>query len=1476
MITTSDKYKTAVSKSGRHFRLKIDIAGVEYTGIKNFKLKGGTNSLDQITFGDAVSSYIEFILTDVPQNTILKGRQAIPYIGLELDDGTVEWMKKGVYNLENPVRSGEFIKLTAYDNFALCYKGFFTGLSGNQKIADILQEQYQKIGIAYAGGADDVTYNVNSLQGLTIIEAISVLAAYCGKNAIMDKDGKLRLVWYTDAGLTISPSRFADPLEMDEEDTFINRLDCTIDEEHSVSAGTGVGIYFSCPGMTQERITVLYNRIKGFTYRAAKLNWRMAQPDVEAGDLVRVMDNAGNVYAIPLMDYEFNCDGGFYGTIQSKGKTEQEQDTGYKGPLQTKVDRTYSDLVSTKQVITDKITAFEGEFETMNINYLEINKKLTALDAEIENLDVTELTAKVAIIETSYVSKEYVQELYATKAEVHVLDVDLERVNTLLAGSVTAGSTQTIVLNADNTTISNALIKSAMIDSVAANKVTAGTIDASSIHFKSQSGRLDIFGETIQIKDTVRQRVQIGKDASGDYNMYVWDAAGKLMFDATGITASGIQRPIIVDNMVADNANISGDKINITSLVKEINDGTEVIKSSHILVDGANQSLSVVYNTITGDLSTLSTALSVEQGKISTLITDVSQAKGDVSTLQTNYSSLTQTVNGINSTVSSHTSSIENLNNMEIGGRNLAEKTNQGGTGWAWSTQVGDKTVSEVTENGVRCCKFVRGNTAMAGWSVISYDKIGRMKYMPSRHYTISFEVKASVATFFIASLRGGNGENPLTNNVQTNATVKDTWTRIIVVLMTVDILPENVNQVLYLNNMDSGIGVSYIFRNLKIEEGNKPTPWTPAPEDVDASIKTVSDKTSTLEQTVNGFDARITSVTSTAGNALTKANEVSATVDGFSGRISSVETTANSASSKVTEITATVNGLSTTVANKTDKGAIISTINQSAEAIKIQASHLDLSGYVTISNGVQRYKYTIDLSSSSYNVNTYYPVVGGAIPNEGYHMMSVDVQLDSGAKPSWSTHASGFSVNFTVYAKASGWGRTNGNGWIQENSYSFCDKMPAYFQQMSYSSSPVFYLRGGGKYFIYCDFSTAWKIYTSKYDTNQSAQYPQYVEPTTSPTNSYVIAEPSNIGSWCASQDKTFINGGKIYTGSVTAAQIAAGTITATQIASNAITAVKIASKTITADKISISTLSALTANLGTVTAGSLTSSTTINVTTDLKVGNNIYLNQSVNSIKQIYFASGNMIMNTWTSSYNYLTVRSDYRCALVSGSFSVWASAGNKDAGISVALGNYIRFETSRNQIQVFAEAGSTARTLMRPSVNGGGYLGTTSYRWNTGFFTNAITASDLKEKQVLQSYDMRARDFINALKPIAYHRTGEGDTGSRIHYGFGAQTVASTIRALGLGNLSMAQASIVNPDGTESPYHGESIDDNQLSWGLNYNEFIPPMVSVLQEHEKEIMTIKQQRQQDAQELQQELQKRDFEISQLQHRIQQLESRS
>ena len=64
------------------------------------------------------------------------------------------------------------------------------------------------------------------------------------------------------------------------------------------------------------------------------------------------------------------------------------------------------------------------------------------------------------------------------------------------------------------------------------------------------------------------------------------------MFDATGVTANGIQKPIIRDDMVSETANISGSKLNINSVIKKINeDGSENISSSKIWLDEENQSL---------------------------------------------------------------------------------------------------------------------------------------------------------------------------------------------------------------------------------------------------------------------------------------------------------------------------------------------------------------------------------------------------------------------------------------------------------------------------------------------------------------------------------------------------------------------------------------------------------------------------------------------------------------------------------------------------------------------------------------------------------------------------------------------------------------------------------------------------------------------------------------------------------------------
>ena len=712
MYSTSERYKKAISRDIQWWESKLVIDGTEYFDFMKLDGKLGICAEEHVSFGGTVTAYLDVQIPEMTSSVQFIGRQAIYYVGLHLEDYNIgeepdiEWIKMGVYNIVDPQLNDDVVTFTAYDNMYKTQQGFFSALSGNQPVAAVLREQCSKIGITYAGSDSGESISIDKLQGLQMRDAISYIASFCGKNAVMNRDGNLELRWFSAVEFTASPDICSSTFSVGQADTIVRRITCAVDAETNLNAGNDTGsiITLSNPCMTQAQLNAIYNKVNGFSYRSCSVNIIMGHPELDVGDIISVQDLDGSIYKVPIMIMDIIDDSGIQQTITSSAKTEQQEQYSFQGNISQQVQTNYSEYIATKRLLADTIIAYDGKFGTITTDFLTVNQKITAHEGEFSTFKADTAAFKIATAEEftaihAAIDDLDVNTINAALAKINVMEGNLATIDTIINGHFTSDSVHSLIINAENTVFSNSVIKSAMIDSVAADKVTAGTIDASSIHFKSQSGRLDIFGETLQIKDNTRPRVQIGKDASGDYNMYVWDAAGKLMFDATGVTANGIQRPIIVDSMVADNANISGDKINITSLVKEINDGTEVINSSHILVDGANQSLSVVYNTITGDISTLSTALSVEQGKISSLIADVSQAKGDVSTLQTNYSSLIQTVNGINSTVSSHSTSIDNLNNMEIGGRNLITNTRPDkATVYSitskWSAQIVDETTA--------------------------------------------------------------------------------------------------------------------------------------------------------------------------------------------------------------------------------------------------------------------------------------------------------------------------------------------------------------------------------------------------------------------------------------------------------------------------------------------------------------------------------------------------------------------------------------------------------------------------------------------------------------------------------------------------------------------------------------------------------------------------------------------------------------
>lgn len=168
-------------------------------------------------------------------------------------------------------------------------------------------------------------------------------------------------------------------------------------------------------------------------------------------------------------------------------------------------------------------------------------------------------------------------------------------------------------------------------------------------------------------------------------------------------------------------------------------------------------------------------------------------------------------------------------------------------------------------------------------------------------------------------------------------------------------------------------------------------------------------------------------------------------------------------------------------------------TVSSTTVVSNLNADMLD--GYHAASfyqYGYVMFARTIDASALS--TSTYYPVTF-SIGSHSNVRIECRVSLNSGTKPSWSTHASGFSVRKIWEVNGSGWGANPINRRILVSDYAFADSDPVRgVGQLSNSSEEYVYVRGGGKYLFYISHNISATLHTSTYTTNS-----QSVAPTTS-----------------------------------------------------------------------------------------------------------------------------------------------------------------------------------------------------------------------------------------------------------------------------------------------------------------------------------------------------------------------------------------
>lgn len=173
----------------------------------------------------------------------------------------------------------------------------------------------------------------------------------------------------------------------------------------------------------------------------------------------------------------------------------------------------------------------------------------------------------------------------------------------------------------------------------------------------------------------------------------------------------------------------------------------------------------------------------------------------------------------------------------------------------------------------------------------------------------------------------------------------------------------------------------------------------------------------------------------------------------------------------------------------KAENGEISLRVNEVSERVEEakQEAIDEAKEYTTI----QTYRKTeIDLRAEKWDQDTYYPVTIKLPIND----TRIEVTTELGdAKPKWSTHESGFSMNCVWRSNRSGWGANVVNRIIEVFEYRFTKEIPdttpvqyilpaGSIGQLTSSSEELIYLRGGGRYLFKIGNNCVAVVHDSRY----------------------------------------------------------------------------------------------------------------------------------------------------------------------------------------------------------------------------------------------------------------------------------------------------------------------------------------------------------------------------------------------------------
>lgn len=271
---------------------------------------------------------------------VYEGKTLFVECGIQLEDGSFYYIPLGYYKTEKPESDDDYytVKIKCYDAVNAMTGKWQSALSFPSATAyDILFEAASKYGVGIVISSSIMRTKLRNryvtaeeaaiLEQYTDREVIGILAGLVGCNARINTVGKLAIGWYSGSVSIPAELQWQNGFKKTQEAAFTISSVTSGSDDNVFTAGTGSGISFVNPIITEDEITAIYGEISDYEFQPCECEWR-GNPCVEVGDMAVVTDRKGKTYSVYIAAQELDLTGGLSSTVSCPaGDAEVSFDT---------------------------------------------------------------------------------------------------------------------------------------------------------------------------------------------------------------------------------------------------------------------------------------------------------------------------------------------------------------------------------------------------------------------------------------------------------------------------------------------------------------------------------------------------------------------------------------------------------------------------------------------------------------------------------------------------------------------------------------------------------------------------------------------------------------------------------------------------------------------------------------------------------------------------------------------------------------------------------------------------------------------------------------------------------------------------------------------------------------------------------------------------------------------------------------------